>query len=114
MNLQRTSATAFGLVAWLEQTQIHLPLKAIECRFEASGVAVDVQIDQIFHQSARRPPAGPYSFPLPPKAPGHSWGMILNSRPIPAKAVGQEDALGPVEPRNTEGRSAGLVGKGRR
>jgi hypothetical protein len=41
MNLPRTSTTAFGLVAWLEQTQIHLPLKAIECRFEASGATVD-------------------------------------------------------------------------
>jgi hypothetical protein len=32
MNLQRTSTTAFGLIAWPEQTQIHLPLKGIECR----------------------------------------------------------------------------------
>jgi hypothetical protein len=43
MNLQRTFTTAFGLIAWLEQTQIHLPLKAIECRFEASGAAVNVR-----------------------------------------------------------------------
>jgi hypothetical protein len=33
-----------------EQTQIHLPLKAVECRFNVSGAAVDVQIDQVFHQ----------------------------------------------------------------
>jgi Vault protein inter-alpha-trypsin domain len=77
MNLQRRSATTFGLVAWLEQTQIHLPLKAIECRFEASGAAVDVQIDQIFHQSAGRPLDVTYSFPLPSKAAVYRCEMIV-------------------------------------
>ena len=65
MKTQRTSTSAFGLVAWLEQTQIHLPLKAIECRFQASGAAVDVEIDQVFHQCAKRPLDVTYSFPLP-------------------------------------------------
>src|SRR5215472_5955979 len=55
MNRQRASTTAFGLIAWLEQTQIHHPLKAIECRFEATGAAVDDQIKQIFQQSASHP-----------------------------------------------------------
>ena len=62
MNTQRTSTVAFGLVAWLEQTRIHLPLKAVECRFQAIGAAVDVEIDQVFHQSANRPLDVTYSF----------------------------------------------------
>ena len=54
MNTRRTSTVAFGLVAWLEQTRIHLPLKAVECRFQAIGAAVDVEIDQVFHQTANQ------------------------------------------------------------
>src|SRR6516164_6073044 len=75
-NLRPTSTTAFGLIAWLEQTLIHLPLKAIECRFDVSGAAVDVQIDQIFHQSAGRPLDVTYSFPLPSKAAAYRCEMI--------------------------------------
>src|SRR5260221_355374 len=85
MNLQRTSTSAFGLTTWLEQTQIHLPLKAIECRFDTSGAAVDVQIDQIFHQSAWRPLDVTYSFPLPSKAAAYRCEMIVNGRTIRAE-----------------------------
>jgi Vault protein inter-alpha-trypsin domain len=82
MNRQRTSQTAFGLIAWLEQTQIHLPLKVVECRFEAFGPAVDVQIDQIFHQSVGRPLDVTYSFPLPSKAAAYRCEMMVNGRTI--------------------------------
>jgi hypothetical protein len=88
MNLQRTSTTAFVLIAWLE-TQIHLPLKAIERRFEASGAAVSVQIDQVFHQSAGRPLDVTYSFPLPSKAAAYRCEMIFNGRTIRAKVMEQ-------------------------
>jgi len=92
MNLHRTSTSAFGLIAWLEQTQIHLPLKAIECRFDASAAAVDVQIDQVFHQSAGRPLDVTYSFPLPSKAAAYRCEMIANGRTIRAKVMEQEAA----------------------
>src|SRR6516225_11574098 len=92
MNLQRPSTSAFGLIAWLEQTQIHLPLKAVECRFDASGAAVDVQIDQVFHQSADRPLDVTYSFPLPSKAAAYRCEMIVNGRTIRAKVMEQEAA----------------------
>jgi Ca-activated chloride channel family protein len=109
MNIQRTSATAFGLLAWLEQTQIHLPLKAIECRFEASGAAVDVQIDQIFHQSAGRPLDVTYSFPLPSKAAAYRCEMIVNGRTVRAKVVEQEAAREIARRKKAEGRRAALV-----
>jgi Ca-activated chloride channel family protein len=109
MNLQRTSTTAFGLIAWLEQTQIHLPLKAIECRFEASGAAVDVQIDQIFHQSAGRPLDVTYSFPLPSKAAAYRCEMIVNGRTIRAKVVEQKAARRIVRQKKAEGRRTALV-----
>ncbi len=62
MNTQRTSTAAFGLVAWLEQTRIHLPLKAVECRFEAIGAAVDVE--EISTRSSTSPPTGPSMLPI--------------------------------------------------
>jgi Ca-activated chloride channel homolog len=104
MNIERTCSTAFGLIAWLEQTQIHLPLKAIECRFEASGAAVDVQIDQIFHQSAGRPLDVTYSFPLPSKAAAYRCEMIVNGRTIRAKVVEQEAAREIARQKKAEGR----------
>jgi Ca-activated chloride channel homolog len=109
MNLQRTSTSAFGLIAWLEQTQIHLPLKAIECRFEVSGAAVDVQIDQLFHQSAGRPLDVTYSFPLPSKAAAYRCEMIINGRTIRAKVVEQEAARRIARQKKTEGRRTALV-----
>jgi hypothetical protein len=109
MSLQRTSTSAFGLVAWLEQTQIHLPLKAIECRFEASGAAVDVQIDQIFHQSAGRPLDVTYSFPLPSKAAAYRCEMIVNGRTIRAKVMEQEAAREIARQKKAEGRRTALV-----
>jgi Ca-activated chloride channel homolog len=109
MNLQRTSTSAFGLIAWLEQTQIHLPLKAIECRFEASGAAVDVQIDQVFHQSAGRPLDVTYSFPLPSKAAAYRCEMIVNGRTIRAKVMEQEAAREIARQRKAEGRRTTLV-----
>jgi Ca-activated chloride channel family protein len=109
MNLQRTSTPAFGLIAWLEQTQIHLPLKAIECRFEASGAAADVQIDQIFHQSAGRPLDVTYSFPLPSKAAAYRCEMIVNGRTIRAKVVEQATAREIARQKKAEGRRTALV-----
>jgi Ca-activated chloride channel family protein len=109
MNLQRTSTSPFGLIAWLEQTQIHLPLKAIECRFEVFGAAVDVQIDQVFHQSASRPLDVTYSFPLPSKAAVYRCEMIVNGRTIRAKVVEQKAARRIVRQKKAEGRRTALV-----
>ena len=55
----------FGLVGWLEQTKIALPLKGVECRFDARGDLLDVEVDQIYHQTAGQPLDCLYSFPLP-------------------------------------------------
>jgi Ca-activated chloride channel family protein len=109
MNRPRTSPTAFGLIAWLEQTQIHLPLKAVECRFNVSGAAVDVQIDQVFHQSAGRPLDITYSFPLPSKAAAYRCEMIVNGRTIRAKVMEREAAREIARRKKAEGRRTALV-----
>jgi Ca-activated chloride channel family protein len=109
MKTQRTSTAAFGLVAWLEQTQIYLPLKAIECRVQVSGAAADVQIDQVFHQSARRPLDVTYSFPLPSKAAVYRCEMIINGRTIRAKVEEKEAARKIATQMKAEGRRTALV-----
>ncbi|MGA7903804.1 MAG: VIT domain-containing protein, partial [Terrimicrobiaceae bacterium] len=109
MNTQRIPTAAFGLVAWLEQTRIHLPLKAIDCRFRVIGAAVDVEIDQVFHQSADRPLDVTYSFPLPSKAAVYRCEMIVNGRTIRAKVVEQEAAREIARRKRAEGRRTALV-----
>ena len=36
-NPTTSNRTPFGLIAWLEQTRVCLPLKAVECRFAVCG-----------------------------------------------------------------------------
>jgi Vault protein inter-alpha-trypsin domain len=105
----RISTSGCGLVAWLEETQIHLPLKAVECRFQVLGPVVDVQIDQIFHQSARRPLDVTYSFPLPSKAAVYRCEMIVNQRTIRARVLEQEAARRAATLKKTEGCRTALV-----
>jgi len=47
----------------------------------------DVEIDQVFHQSAKRPLDVTYSFPLPSKAAVYRCEMIVNGRTVRAKVV---------------------------
>ena len=110
MTTPRTSSTAaFGLVAWLEQTRIYLPLKAIECRFQVIGTAVGVEIEQVFHQSARQALDVTYSFPLPSKAAVYRCEMVVNDRTIRAKVVEQEDARRIARRKRAEGHRTALV-----
>ena len=96
-------------MAWLEQTRIHLPLKAIECRFQVLSAAVSVEIEQVFHQSARPALDVTYSFPLPSKAAVYRCEMIVNDRTIRAKVVEQEAAREIAMRKRAEGRRTALV-----
>lgn len=109
MKINRVATPAFGLVAWLEKTQIHLPLKAVECEFEVSGGAVDVQIDQVFYQSADRPLDVTYSFPLPSRAAVYRCEMIVNDRVIRAKVEEKHAARQIAAQKKAEGRRVALV-----
>jgi Ca-activated chloride channel homolog len=88
---------------------IFLLIKAMQCRFETSGAAVDVQIDQVFHQSAGRPLDVTYSFPLPSKAAAYRCEMIVNGRTIRAKVMEQEAAREIARQKKAEGRRTTLV-----
>jgi len=75
----------FGLIAWLEQTKIVLPLKGVECSFEVCGDVVSVEIDQIFHQTSGQPLDCIYTFPLPATAAVYRCEMHVNGRLIRAQ-----------------------------
>jgi Ca-activated chloride channel family protein len=83
---------AFGLVAWLEQTRITLPLKGVVCSFDICGDVAGVEIDQIFQQNSSRPLDCVYSFPLPAAAAVYRCEMHLNGRVITARVEEKQRA----------------------
>jgi Ca-activated chloride channel family protein len=83
---------AFGLVAWLEQTRIVLPLKGVECSFSVCGDVVSVEIDQIFHQNNPQPLDCLYTFPLPAGAAVYRCEMHVNGRLVRARVEEREAA----------------------
>src|SRR5262245_61431447 len=116
MNMNRINPSAspllsepFGLVAWLEQTRVTLPLKGVECRFEVCGELLGVELDQIYHQNAAKPMDCVYSFPLPAGAAVHRCEMHVNGRVIRAKVEEQGRARKLVQAQKAAGRRTALV-----
>ena len=70
----------FGLVGWLEQTRVQLPLKGVECQFHVCGDLLSVEIDQIFHQDNAQAMDCLYSFPPARRSRGLS---LRNARQRP-------------------------------
>jgi len=56
---------SFGLIAWLENNRITLPLKGVEANFDVRGDLVSVELCQIYHQDRAQPLDVLYTFPLP-------------------------------------------------
>jgi Ca-activated chloride channel family protein len=99
----------FGLLAWLENTRIALPLKGVECRFDVAGVVACVEMDQIFHQSTQQALECTYVFPLPAGAAIHRCEMHVNDRIIRARVESQADARQKYEEEKALGHRAALV-----
>src|SRR4029077_2490532 len=93
----KTERQAFGLIAWLEQTKISLPLKGVECAFNVCGDVVSVEIDQIFHQNSQQPLDCLYTFPLPAGAAVYRCEMHLDGRVIRGPVEEQGSTLA-IEP----------------
>jgi Ca-activated chloride channel homolog len=92
MNPSPLERRAFGLVAWLEQTRVVLPLKGVECSFDVCGDVVSVEIDQIFLQSNPQPLDCLYTFPLPAGAAVYRCEMRVNGRLVRARVEEREAA----------------------
>ncbi|HEY2342187.1 MAG TPA: VIT domain-containing protein, partial [Chthoniobacteraceae bacterium] len=104
-----TPIPTYGLLAWLEETRIALPLKGVECRFEVSGSVASVEIDQIYHQNAPRPVDCVYSFPLPADAAVYRCEIHINDRVVRAKVEAREEARRIYREQHAVGRRAALV-----
>jgi Ca-activated chloride channel family protein len=101
--------TAFGLIAWLEQTKISLPLKGVECAFNVCGDVVSVELDQIFQQNATQPLDCLYTFPLPAGAAVYRCEMHLDGRVIKARVEERERAREIAQEKKAAGYRTALV-----
>src|SRR6267142_5236140 len=109
MNPSKAERTAFGLIAWLEQTKISLPLKSVECAFNVCGDVVSVEIDQIFHQNSKQPLDCLYTFPLPAGAAVYRCEMHLDGRVIRARVEERERAREIAQEKEAAGYRTALV-----
>ena len=104
-----TQSSQFGLVAWLQNTRIALPLKGVECRFEVTGAIACVELDQIYHQNSDRALECTYTFPLPAGAAVYRCELHVNGRVIRAKVEAKETARRMFQEQKAAGRRAALV-----
>jgi Ca-activated chloride channel family protein len=112
MKTQRTQSaqqSTFGLVAWLEQTRVALPLKGVECQFQVTGDIASVQLDQVYHQNANRPLDCTYTFPLPAGAAVYRCEVHINGRIIRAKVEEEAAAREIYRTQKAAGRRTALV-----
>ena len=104
-----TESTDFGLIAWLENTRVRLPLKGIECRFDITSGTAAVEIDQIFFQENAKPLDCTYTFPLPAGAAVHRCEIHINDRIVRAKVEEKREARRTFDKQKARGRRAALV-----
>lgn len=100
---------AFGLVAWLEQTKITLPLKAVECAFQVCGDVVSVELDQVFQQNSPHPLDCQYTFPLPAGAAVYRCEMHVDGRVVRARVEERERARELAREKKAAGHRTALV-----
>ncbi len=108
-NPPTSERSGFGLVAWLEQTRIKLPLKGVECAFHVCGDVASVELDQIFEQNAGQPLDCLYTFPLPSSAAVYRCEMHVNDRVIRAKVEERERARELAREKKAAGHRTALV-----
>lgn len=107
-------ASDFGLIGWLEDQRVRLPLKGIEARFRVCGGLVEVELDQIYHQDNRSALNCQYLFPLPATAAIYRCELHINDRLLVAKAMEREDAIELVNEKKAAGHRTALVESERR
>jgi Ca-activated chloride channel family protein len=98
-----------GLVGWLEQTRVELPLKGVECRFRVCGDLLSVEIDQIFHVNTPKAIDCVYSFPLPAGAAVYRCELHVNGRVIRARVEESARAIQLAREHRAAGRRTALV-----
>ncbi|MBU6301899.1 MAG: VWA domain-containing protein [Verrucomicrobia bacterium] len=89
---KRPDNQAAGLIGWLDQTRVQLPLKGVEVHFDLTGDLVEVGIDQIYYQNQNVGMDVTYSFPLPYGAAVYRCEMLVNGRSVVAKVTPVDEA----------------------
>lgn len=104
-----TPTPNYGLVGWLEESRVTLPLKGVECRFRVCGDLLGVELDQIFHVNAPSALDCLYSFPLPSGAAVYRCEMHVNRRVIRARVEEKQRARELATEHKAAGHRTGLV-----
>jgi len=99
----------FGLLGWLEQTRIQLPLQKVDCRFDVAGDFATVELVQVFQQNAGKSLDITYSFPLPANAAVYLCELTINGRIIKAVVMDEKQAGDLANRKKAEGRRTALV-----
>jgi Ca-activated chloride channel family protein len=107
--MNSASAPSTGLIAWLENTRVTLPLKGVEASFDVRGDLVSVELRQIYHQDRTQPLDVLYTFPLPGGAAVYRCEMVVNDRVISAKVMELEEARKVAAEKKAAGHRTALV-----
>jgi Ca-activated chloride channel homolog len=99
----------FGLISFLANSRITLPLVHIETRFRITGEFAAVEMEQVFEQTAREPLDVTYTFPLPGGAAVYRCEMQVNGRLIRACVMEEQEARRTVTEKKAAGHRTALV-----
>lgn len=80
----RDNSAPFGLLGWLNETRVVLPLRALDIQFEIAGQLADVTLAQVFENKMRESLDVTYTFPLPANAAVYRCEMIVDGRVVAA------------------------------
>lgn len=85
MKNRTTPSDTNGLEAWLEDTRIVLPLRAVSVHADITAGFADVSVDQLFEQNNAQPLDCRFLFPLPAGAAAYRCEMHINGSLILAQ-----------------------------
>lgn len=105
----RLMPKAPGLVGWLEQTRVQLPLKGVEFDFSVQGGFVEVEVRQVFHQDNAKPLNCTYLFPLPAEAVVYLCEIHLNDRLLTARVEERTRAVELARKQQQAGHHTALI-----
>ena len=109
MKNRTTDPDTIGLEAWLEDTRIVLPLRAVNVRADITAGFAEVAVDQLFEQNNTQPLDCRFLFPLPANAAAYRCEMHVNGRAILAKVEERAAARKHFKELKASGRRAALA-----
>jgi Ca-activated chloride channel family protein len=109
MNNRTTTPDMIGLEAWLDNTRVILPLRAVSVHADITAGFADVAVDQLFEQNNDQPLDCRFLFPLPADAAAYRCEMHVNGRVILAKVEERSAARQHFKQLKASGRRAALA-----